>query len=455
MRVGFFNKDSTLVSRRVILGNLFRFLSQYVETVPVPMSWVPASALSQRGLVDGDSIVGSLLSVFPALEELELDYLYPLASLVPYFFIAREISGARISFLMSVPCVSPDKWFLHWLLLAPLLRPGDVAMIPNVTVREALARISPVYEGQAALIPRSIDLEQVNQELAKHPPTATSETLVYLGRLDESKNVHLLVEAMPDVLKEVPGARLRLLVPIMTGGEGNVSPYYYQQIRKRCRHLSLEERVEFTEPPSDGVKYRSVADSAASVSLSLFSGETFGYAVLESLACGAPVVCTAWSGYKELVTDKYNGFLVPTFWQGNTACLDEAVLRRTLISVLTGNVEEREQMRAQARASVARYDYRRVMPGLVSNLVERGSAEDAAAGHPSFERLLSQPIGAGEGIWAESLLQFKELASLSYGAVAGMRCSRAEMVQVFTFLRTAGGELGRYLNEGYVSDGRA
>lgn len=456
MRVGLFKKDSSFVSARVILGNFFEFLGRYVETVPVPMSWVPAAALSHRGLVDGDGVVGRLLATFSAMEELKLDYLYPLEPLAPYFFIAREISGSRVHFLISAPCVSPDKWLFHWLLLAPLLRSGDVVMIPNVTTRKALGRISPIYEQQAASIPRSIDLERVDRALAQHAPSTTSQTLVYLGRLVEDKNVHLLVEVMPEVLQQVPGGRLRLLAPVVTGREGNVSPHYYQQIRQRARHLAVEDRVDWTEPPGEEAKYRLLADSAAMVSLSLFNGETFGYAVLEALACGAPVVCTAWSGYRELVTDGHNGFLVPTFWRGNAPCLDEKVLKRTLISVLTRDAKERELLSSHARASAAQYDYRRVMPRLVSVLAECHSAPDTSALHrkanASFEWLLSQPIGATEGIWADFLLRFEELASLSYGAIAGMQCSQAEMMRVFKFLSRSEKELARYLNGEYVSE---
>jgi glycosyltransferase involved in cell wall biosynthesis len=457
VRVGFIRKDSQLISRRVILGNLFEYLSEYVETVPIPVSRFPASLFEYHGLVDGDCLVRDLLSLLPLLEELELDYFYPLASLAPYFFFARELSKARISFLMSVPCVSPDMWFLHWLLVAPLLRPGDVLMIPNVTAREALKRISPVYESQPALIPRSIDLQRVDREVVESPPDLTSETLVYLGRLDESKNVHLLVEAMPDVLRAVPGGRLRLLVPIRSRGGGNLSLHYYQRIKKSCQRLLLEDRVDFIEPASEGDKYRYLVDSAAVVFLSLFSGELFGYAVLEALSCGSPVVCTAWSGYRELVADGYNGFLIPAFWQGNTVCLDEEILRRTLITVLTSGVEQREEMRERARASVTEYDYRRVMPRLVSNFIARESAGDTYPGRRPprwlFEPLLGQPIGRTRDVWADSLLsQFEELASLRYGAIAGMQCSRAESMRVSMLLRTFGAELGRYLNGHYVSD---
>jgi glycosyltransferase involved in cell wall biosynthesis len=451
MRVGFFKKADSFVSRKVIEGNFLKFLGEYVETVPIPAPGAIDAPLSHPA--DADRLADRL-AVLPTLEGLRLDYIYSgLGSLTPFLFIARELHGIDVSFVVPAFSVSPDLWLVHWLILAPLIRPGDVVMIPNETIRQALGRISPVYERQDTLIPWPIDLERVSQVLGEHTPATLNRTIIYVGRMIEGKNVHLLIEAMPDVLKVVPTARLQLFVPRMTGGGLNVALHYYQRLRKRCKSLSLNGQVDFVGPVGEKAKYCSMADSAALVSPSLFSGETFGYAILEALACGTPVVCTAWNGHRDLVTDQYNGFLVPTFWDQESPCLDEKALRQALIRVLTNDAEERARLGARARESVTRYDYRHVIPRLVSLMASSATTERR---NPdlSFDTLLDRPIGATDGIWTDSLLrQFGELASLGYGAIVGMRYGQGEEAKMVTFLETIKRKLGPYLTAGYVSSG--
>jgi glycosyltransferase involved in cell wall biosynthesis len=55
--------------------------------------------------------------------------------------------------------------------------------------------------------------------------------------------------------------------------------------------------------------------------------ESFGLSVVEAMLHGAPVVCTAWSGYREIVRDGIDGLLVPVVWRRTSEPLD---LRFTL-----------------------------------------------------------------------------------------------------------------------------
>ena len=67
-------------------------------------------------------------------------------------------------------------------------------------------------------------------------------------------------------------------------------------------------------PVDEGVKQTALA--ACDVLLSLVDNvqETFGLSVAEALAAGRPVVASNWDGYRDLIRDGVDGFLVPTRW---------------------------------------------------------------------------------------------------------------------------------------------
>jgi hypothetical protein len=47
--------------------------------------------------------------------------------------------------------------------------------------------------------------------------------------------------------------------------------------------------------------------------------ETFGLALLEAMATGLPVVASDWSGYRDIVRNGTEGFLIPTYWSSPSA----------------------------------------------------------------------------------------------------------------------------------------
>ncbi len=75
--------------------------------------------------------------------------------------------------------------------------------------------------------------------------------------------------------------------------------------------------------------------------------DSFGMALLESLACGTPLVTTTHSAPQELVTPGVTGELCPP---GDPEALAEALLRGLALS-------EREVTAQRCRAAAAPYDW--------------------------------------------------------------------------------------------------
>jgi len=116
--------------------------------------------------------------------------------------------------------------------------------------------------------------------------------VLYVGSLTVIKGVPLLLEAFQRVSD--PGAQLTLV-----GGSGS------RGMRRLLDRARQDPRVRVTV--GDPLPYL----QTASVFVHPSYQDGFGYAPMEALACGVPVIVTTETGMKEHVRDGENGFIVP------------------------------------------------------------------------------------------------------------------------------------------------
>src|SRR5438094_4846056 len=122
--------------------------------------------------------------------------------------------------------------------------------------------------------------------------------LLSVGRLTENKGFHVLIDALSRFRNKCPDALLVII------GEGTYQSYLKAQVRR----LNLEQNVRFAGPrPHEELpKWYSAADVFCLASAT----EGCPNVVLESLACGCPVIATGAGGICELVTSPSFGIIV-------------------------------------------------------------------------------------------------------------------------------------------------
>lgn len=118
--------------------------------------------------------------------------------------------------------------------------------------------------------------------------------IVYVGRVDATKGIPLLFEAFSDL--NIPQARLTVV-----GGWSTRSMRTYVE-------KWLDQNSEICLAPGDPLPALHAADVFVHPSYE----DGFGYAPMEALACGVPVIVTTDTGMKEYVDEGRNGFVVPT-----------------------------------------------------------------------------------------------------------------------------------------------
>jgi spore coat protein SA len=144
-------------------------------------------------------------------------------------------------------------------------------------------------------------------------------TILFVGRVEERKGVHLLLDAFERVIsKRASGARLKIVGP-HSYWDAQPTPFYLGMV-ERCRTIP---RVELKGPTYDDAELADLYRSATiSVVPSVFP-EALGLTSLEAQSSGVPVVVSNAGGLPETVLPGESGLV---FENGDVDGLASSVL---------------------------------------------------------------------------------------------------------------------------------
>jgi glycosyltransferase involved in cell wall biosynthesis len=157
--------------------------------------------------------------------------------------------------------------------------------------------------------------------------------LLFVGRLRIRKGVEVLLEALHELRRAIPGAALRI------AGDGE-----HRAALERAA-ADLGPAVAFLGTRSSSQVRTLLRGAAALVVPSIYEGMPL--VVLEAMEAGVPVVASAVSGIPEVVVGGETGWLVPPE--------DPEALARALEEVLTDPQEARRRGEAGRRRVAGRY----------------------------------------------------------------------------------------------------
>lgn len=199
------------------------------------------------------------------------------------------------------------------------------------------------YLSQACHFPRQlIEFTPYPINLSQFSPsghqimTNGKHMLLCIGRLEHRKGTDVLVQALPVIWEKYPDLEVYFL--------GKESQFTHEDLRKMVpepyrKQLVFPGFVLHTQVP---MYYR-----AATIYVAPTQYETFGYTILEAMACGKPVVSCSVGAIPELIKDGENGCLVP---------FGDYKLLASAISDLLDNPERRLFMGQQGKAFAEKYE---------------------------------------------------------------------------------------------------
>lgn len=127
--------------------------------------------------------------------------------------------------------------------------------------------------------------------------------ILSVGGLVKRKGFHRIIRHLPQLQNSV-----NPILFLIVGG-GSVEGDYSKELQAQVQDYHLESVVRFEgqQPPEKLPWYYSAADLFVLAT----ANEGWPNVIVESLACGAPVVATDVGGVKEIITHDYLGFTVP------------------------------------------------------------------------------------------------------------------------------------------------
>jgi len=337
MRVGIIAEEFAMVSVASVFQELERTLAQRHEIVRRPLEYFYVSGRKQEAvckdfLQQCDVAIGRLdEKVLRAREE--MDHQPPI-----------------IGFLMG----SMSRGAAEMALWSRYLKSGDILVgncdgdveITEKFFTNARIRKLPFAFDEANFYP--VDEQRRQTIRAEMAFQQDDKILLYSGRLTIEKNLHTLFRIFSVLQDLVPNVHL-----VIAGEPFNV-PFaalgiYPLSITATLLRLMDDLQINKNQLHFIGRKNTSqlrdlyaIADLL--VNLTLHHDENFGFAQVEAMACGTPVIGTSWGGLKDVIKHGETGYQISTVVTGSGVKLNwwEAINR---IVFLLENDDALQQLR--------------------------------------------------------------------------------------------------------------
>jgi glycosyltransferase involved in cell wall biosynthesis len=169
--------------------------------------------------------------------------------------------------------------------------------VASAHLASAVAKDWGIRRARLSIIPNSVQVDWVRALAEQQPRKIPEHYLLYFGRLEKRKGVHILSKALPQVFSQHPNIRA-----VFAGKDCGLRERILRDNR------GFEHRLQFLDSLEKEDLFGVVRFADLVVLPSLF--ENVSNAGLEAMALARPVIGTRGTAFEETIRDGENGFLV-------------------------------------------------------------------------------------------------------------------------------------------------
>ena len=360
IKIGYFSLQRyNFISAIAINNSFLDFLNRYVDVNIIHIEKA-----------------GDIYEAFKNIKKHKLDYIYVNSfNFLSVSFLAREKLRLDIPFILKIHTVYP--WIEEYISVIPLLRKYDIIFAPSEYARRSFLKISDKFK--VYVIPNCVDMGLIRKDsLYGLKEKKRAVTLAFMGRIVPEKGLETIIECMPKIVANIGNVCLNIIGPL--SGEGlkdSPKSEYVKKIIELVKRRKLNSKINFIGAQFGADKYRILSASDIFINPTLAKEETFGMVNIEALACGIPVLTTGWAGGGEIIKNGNNGYLIEVHRDSRgKPFIDSEKLASLIINTLKDR-RLNKTLKEKAIISAKKYDYRKVIPVLISILRKRGIKEKA------------------------------------------------------------------------------
>ena len=267
------------------------------------------------------------------------------AAILKIFFNVRLVTTIHGSDLFG-----RDGQIMQTIRNCVLSKSDSITVNSRLTLDELLKK-RPECMDKVHIIPMGVDFDTFKKRKASYKLLKeydNQKIILFVGRLSEQKGIQYLVESLPEVLSQIPDAKVLII------GEGS----YKKELLNIIHLKKVEEKVLFLGAMSkkDLVDYYNLASVCV---LPAANMEGQGITLIEAMICSAPVIATNEVGIKDDI-QRHRGILIRP--------KNSKELAKAIIKLLSCNSSKKRLSLEDIESIKKKYSYDKISENFIKEL---------------------------------------------------------------------------------------